>query len=168
MNGRHKSDSRERLLLALPILCALTYLPALVMSHLLRAKLLCLLSITSLVCTAYILMFKPIAQPVSTNRNQLAQQLESQSTFRIRFLNYLNGGLSVLIFLSSAALKEEKGVHEGFWLLCTLPARKSMKISAASLMLKIISHSYLLGYHGWKAKSARYRPHRAGKSKIRI
>ena len=137
------------------------------MSHLIRAKVICLLSITSLICTAYILMYKPIAQPAPANRNQLSQQLESDSTIRGRFLVYLNGGLSGLILLNSASLKEEKGVHEGFWLLCTLPARKSMEISASSLVLRPFS-SYLFGRHGRKAKSARHRSHRARKSKIRI
>lgn len=155
---RALSNSRKRLLLAFPVLCALTYLPALVMSHLLRARLMCLLSITSLACTAYILMFKPIAQPVPANRNQLVQQLDSEPKPRDRYLSYLNGGLSVLILLNSAALKDERGVHDGFWLLCTLPARKSMKISASSLKLKTFP-SYIFCCYGWKAKSARHRPH---------
>lgn len=103
------------------------------MSHPLRAKVICLLSITSLLSSAYILMYKPIAQPVPANPNQLGQQIESGFRSKDRYLNYLNGGLSVLVLFNAGALKEEEGVHDGFWLLCTLPARKSIKISALRL-----------------------------------
>lgn len=82
-------------------------------------------------------MCKPIDQAAAPNHDQLAQRPESGSIPRDRYLNYVNGTLSLLILLNSAALKEEKGVHEGFWLLCTLPARKSMKTLASTLTLKV-------------------------------
>ena len=138
------------------------------MSHLLRAKLLCLLSMTSLACTAYILYCKPIPQVVPSDRNQLAQRLESESGPFDRYLSYLNGGLSVLILLSSVALRDERGVHDGFWLLCTLPACKFLRNPSSKNRARTSPRSHIFRRDDWKAKFARHRPHRAGGPEIRV
>ena len=83
-------------------------------------------------------MYKPIARPAPANRHQLGQQIDSEPRPRHRYLNYLNGGLSILVLFSAAALKEQEGVHDGFWLLCTLPARKSIKILALTFDIETI------------------------------
>lgn len=121
------SNLEKRLLFALPVLSAVTYLPALFMSQLLRVKLICFLSMTSLACTGFILMFRPIAQTLPSNYDEPVQQLESESTPKDQYLSYLNGFLCVLILLNAAPLRDESNVHDGFWLLCILPFCRSMK-----------------------------------------
>ena len=41
-----------------------------------------------------------------------------------QYLPYLNGALTSLIALNTLTISSKKGVHDGFWLLCLLPACK--------------------------------------------
>jgi hypothetical protein len=69
-------------------------------------------------------MIKPIAQQVQEDLNPRYQLLDTASKPIHRYLDYLNAILSLLILLNSVAFKDDSGVHDGFWLLCALPARK--------------------------------------------
>ena len=100
----------------------MTFLPALLTTSLFQARVLCLLSMSSLMCTAYILLFIPKLNSDAANRNHTQEILQPASGPIRRYLGYLNGGLSMLILLNVFSLKGKRGVHEGFWLLCILPA----------------------------------------------
>ncbi len=83
----------------------------------------CLLSISSLVCTAYSLIFIPNTKPEPLNRKKKVKSIFHPQAGPIRqYISHLNGGLSMLILLNAPSLKDKQGVHEGFWLLCILPA----------------------------------------------
>ena len=112
----------QRVSLAFPTLAVMAFLPVLLMSRPLQAKLICLLSISSLICTAYILVCIPIATPESANRKQAKHIYPSASRPILWYINYLNGGLSILILLNAFNFKNKEGVHRGFWLLCFIPS----------------------------------------------
>lgn len=100
----------------------MTFLPALLTSRLFQARILCLLSMSSLICTAYILIFIPKNKPDARNQKHTQQIHQHSSTPIRRYISYLNGILSTLILLNAFSLEGKRGVHEGFWLLCILPA----------------------------------------------
>lgn len=77
---------------------------------------------TSLVGTAYSLVFVPATQSKPANRQQLVRDFDQKTGPINSYLGYLNGFLSLLIFLNALNLKNKEGVHEGFWFLCLLPA----------------------------------------------
>ena len=93
------------------------------MSRLIQVKLISLLSMTSLIATAYILVFVPNTRAESSepmkSRRQLATTPEPSPLHK--YIRYLNGGLSLLIGLNAMSFKDNRGVHEGFWLLALLP-----------------------------------------------
>lgn len=77
---------------------------------------------TSLIGTAYSLVFVPATQPKPANRLQLVRDFDQKAGPINSYLGYLNGCLSLLVLLNALNLKDKDGVHEGFWLLCILPA----------------------------------------------
>ena len=91
------------------------------MSRLLQVKLISVLSMTSLIATAYILVFVPNTRPASSKKASSRRQLASEPGPVHHYIEYLNGGLSLLIGLNAISFKDKPGVHEGFWLLCFLP-----------------------------------------------
>ena len=91
------------------------------MSRLLQVKLISILSMTSLVATAYILIFIPNSRPVSSKKPMGHRQSSQELGPVKKYIEYLNGGLSALIALNAVGLRDKRGVHEGFWLLCFLP-----------------------------------------------
>lgn len=95
------------------------------MSRLVSAKLISLLSMSSLIATAYILVFVPNTRPDNAQRKKSRQQLQPEPGPVHKYINYLNGGLSLLIGLNALNFRDKRGVHEGFWLLCLLPISKS-------------------------------------------
>lgn len=119
------SDHRKRLLLTLPIASAIACFSAIFTSQLMQARLLCCFSITSLTCTAYILMFVPNVRFKPRSGGLAKNQPEPGPRLLHQLMSPLNGGLSILILLNAFTIKGQDGVHEGFWLLCTLPACKS-------------------------------------------
>lgn len=105
----------------------MTFMPALMTSPLWRAKLISLLSMTSLLTTAYILIFLPNPKPEPAGRRQNASKMthvEPEPGPIHRYLSYMNGGLSLLITISATTFKSKPGVHGNFWVLCILPARE--------------------------------------------
>lgn len=112
----------QRVSLAFPTIAVMVFLPALLMSQPLQARLICLLSISSLMCTAYILIFIPNATPEPANRKQAMHISQSTARPIHQYISYLNGGLSILILLNAFSFKNKQGVHEGFWLLCIIPS----------------------------------------------
>lgn len=91
------------------------------MSRLLQVKLISVLSMTSLIATAYILVFVPNTRTPSSKKASSQRQLASELGPVHQYIEYLNGGLSLLIGLNAISFRDKQGVHEGFWLLCFLP-----------------------------------------------
>lgn len=91
------------------------------MSRLISAKLISLLSMSSLIATAYILMFIPNTRATQFGSKKPGQQLQPEQGPIHKYISYLNGGLSLLIAFNSLSFRDKRGVHEGFWLLCLLP-----------------------------------------------
>ncbi|MCJ1425938.1 hypothetical protein MMC29_003839 [Sticta canariensis] len=120
--NEERNEDFKRIFLAIPAISTMTFLPALLTTPLVQARVLCLLSMSSLMCTAYILLFIPKINSDSANRNHTQEILQPASGPIHRYLSFLNGGLSMLILLNVFSLKGKQGVHEGFWLLCILPA----------------------------------------------
>lgn len=84
----------------------------------------CTLSVSSLIATAYILIFVPNNQSDPSKSKQLSQISRFQDGPIRQYINLLNGALVVLIVLNVPTLMNKQGVHEGFWLLCLLPFRE--------------------------------------------
>ena len=95
------------------------------MSRIISVKLISLLSMSSLMMTAYILIFIPNTRTNDGKVETSQQKLQSESSPVRKYIGYLNGGLSILIAIDGFGFKGKKGVHEGFWLLCFLPAGRS-------------------------------------------
>ena len=91
------------------------------MSRLLQVKLISVLSMTSLIATAYILIFVPNTRNPSSKKASSQRQLTPEPSPVHQYIEYLNGGLSLLIGLNAISFRDKQGVHEGFWLLCFLP-----------------------------------------------
>lgn len=105
----------------------MAYIPTLTMSGLVQAKLVSLLCVTSLIATAYILVFIPNTRPEPPNRTKLMRQLEPELGPVRQYISYLNGALSLVCALNSATFRDKRGVHDGFWVICLLPVgRRSL------------------------------------------
>lgn len=116
-----RSKPRQRIFLAIQSVSAMAYIPALVMSRLVQAKLVSLLCITSLIVTGYILAFVPNTKVKSRKRVESRRLLESEFGLVSQYIGYLNGAMSLLCAISSTTFRDRRGVHDGFWLLCLLP-----------------------------------------------
>ena len=115
----------QRIFLAIPTISMWTYLPALVNSRLLQAKIISLLGMTSLVATTYLLIYVPNTKPSATDRRPLSARFEREPSPIHKHLGSLNVGLSVLVALNSITFRGRVGVHDGFWILCLLPGGKA-------------------------------------------
>lgn len=111
--------------LAIPTVAAASYIPALIMSRLIQAKLLSLLSMTSLIATAYILIFIPNTRSGPSKGANPSRRPPTELGPIKKYFTVLNGGLSFFISLNTTAFKNKKGVHDGFWMLLLLPFRES-------------------------------------------
>ena len=109
----------------MPSLSAMAYIPTLIRSRLIQAKLVSLLCITSLIATAYILAFIPKSSPQSLNLVKSKRHLEPESGPIQRYISYLNSALSLVCALNSIIFRDKTGVHDGFWVLCLLPVGRS-------------------------------------------
>jgi len=107
------------------------------MSRLISAKLISLLSMSSLIATAYILVFVPNTRENKINSGEPSQQLQSEQGPIHKHINYLNGGLSLLIAINAFGFRDKRGVHEGFWLLCLLPAGEWERSSLSAKNLTV-------------------------------
>ncbi|KAI4228156.1 MAG: hypothetical protein L6R36_001870 [Xanthoria steineri] len=102
--------------LTLPLISAIAFLPSLLSASSIRARLISLLSISSMLCTAYNLFSLPNAKPT----RKLMYTHEPPGPL-LQYGPYLNGGSSLLIGLSAFMIDDRKMGHDGFRLLCLLP-----------------------------------------------
>lgn len=86
-----------------------------------QVKLIDVLAITSLMCTAYILHSIPDGRPPDAATSLLGRPIEAGSGPIDLYVDYLNGGLSLLIFVSGFPYRGRQGVHEYYWIFCALP-----------------------------------------------
>jgi len=102
--------------LAVPLLLALTYLPALFSRG--RTRLLALLALTSLVSTAYTLAFIPLRRTDTKGKAPVRKGLDisAEDGPVKRYLGWLNGGVCAV--LGVAALREGE---DGGWVKCLVP-----------------------------------------------
>ncbi|MCJ1255729.1 hypothetical protein MMC24_003546 [Lignoscripta atroalba] len=137
---RRENDERNeqymRIFLAIPLVSIISYAPALLTSRSLQAKFICLLSITSHLSTAYILLFIPNKKLPPGDRRQQPKLFAPEPGPINKYLSSLNAGLSLLIAMSAITFRGRSGVHEGFWVLCLLPGRK-LKIFSSIVESKI-------------------------------
>lgn len=84
----------------------------------------CTLSVSSLIATAYILIFVPYNQSEPSRSNQPDQISRFRDGHIRQYISLLNGALAVLIVMNVPTFMNKQGVHEGFWLLCLLPFRE--------------------------------------------
>ncbi|KAL9065459.1 MAG: hypothetical protein Q9161_008220 [Pseudevernia consocians] len=133
-----RNEEYKRLFLALPSVSAMAYIPALIASRLVQARLVSLLCMTSLIATAYILAFVPNVRPKPPNRVKSKRKSVPESGPVRQYISYLNGALSLLSALNSITFRDKRGVHDGFWLLCLLPVVSFTVIMLArELMLSV-------------------------------
>ena len=94
------------------------------MSDLFQPRVIAILSISSLICSAYILLFVPNLKP-SGGSNQprgLADNVDS-GPLQL-YLVPMNGILSSLLGFNAITFQGTQGVHDGFWVLCLMPSGK--------------------------------------------
>ncbi|KAI1630038.1 hypothetical protein EDD37DRAFT_645763 [Exophiala viscosa] len=120
---------------ALPLIVTLPFLWYLTLSTSRTMALLCLLSITSLASSSYIMFFVPtstsqspsVAERSAPNLGSRAEAarrkftLSDQSPIN-QYLPYLNASIDALLFLASMAYRSRTNVPEGLWLFLLLPA----------------------------------------------
>jgi len=122
---------------SLPLVVIVPFLWYLFRSTARSTVLLCLLSITSLASSSYMMYMVPVSTPLGSlsapSRTTPAGQQRasgiSQSSFLItsagspinQFLPWLNALIGVLLFLASWAYRSRSDVPEGLWLFLLLP-----------------------------------------------
>lgn len=112
---------QQRFFLAIPTTSVMTFFPAILTSRSLQAKFVSILAITSLLSTAYMLVFISNRRSQDHKRKRPMRYLEPETGPVHRYLGYLNAGLSLLLSLYAIGFRGRKGVHDGFWILCLLP-----------------------------------------------
>lgn len=104
--------------LALPLVSAIVFVPTLMTSPTLRVRLVGLLAIASLLCTAYMLMMLPNTKTIPVHQSRASGSLGPVS----EYFRWLIIGLNLLIFLNGFIFKDGKDSPDGFWPLCILPS----------------------------------------------
>jgi len=124
--------------LAIPLVSILIYIPAFLTASLYQVRLLSFLCASSLLATAYMLVFIPTKKVGAINRS--LQSLEAFSPERPihKFIPYLNGILGLLLAVNALSWRGRSGVHGEFWILCLLPTIIfSISVAARRIMLDV-------------------------------
>jgi len=101
----------------------MAFLPAIIMGPLYQVKFISLFCVSSLLATAYILAFVPNEKGGGIRRpREVFTTFAADSKPIHKYLPYLNGTLSLLLAINALNWRGRRGVHEGFWMLCLLPA----------------------------------------------
>lgn len=99
------------------------FLPSILTSQLLQVKMVGFLAISSLLCSAYVLM----TASVDSERTNTAQSSSQREQGLIkRYAIPLNASLTLLVALNAFRFYGRQGVHEGYWALCVVPAGKNL------------------------------------------
>jgi hypothetical protein len=115
-----------------------------------RTALFCLLAVTSLCSSSFIMRYLPMGSPNARGR---AREINVEIDGPVEmYLPYLNGGVSGLLLLASWSLKRHTDSQEGLWVFLLLPAimfamimiaRKSMAdVEAGISQLDSMKYNY--------------------------
>ena len=108
-----KNNLYRMAFLAIPILAALFFFTTLFTASTARQRLLALLSLSSMLCTAYILHFMPLKRPGRRGKRAV-YQVEAEKSPVEKYLVYLNAALAGLL-LVAAAVSWRKGAAHDAW-----------------------------------------------------
>lgn len=107
-----KNDMYRKGFLMLPILGVVFFLYALITSSTARQTLISAISISSLVCTAYILHYMPIQNPERKGKRAV-YQIEAEKGAVEKYLVHLNAGLVGVLLL--AAMSNWQKARDAAW-----------------------------------------------------
>ena len=110
------------------------FLPFTIRSRAYQAKLLCLLGITSVLATAYTLLFIPTKKSGPPPSIRLAAAEKDLSPLQ-RYTPYLNGALSVLILLNGLNWRDRPGAADGLWIVSCLPTGSHSSVTRSTSCL---------------------------------
>ena len=108
-----KNELYRKAFLSIPLLGALVFLYTFVTASTARSRLVAILGVSSLACTAYILHFQPIERPERKGKRAV-YQVEAEKGPVEKYLVYLNAGLALLLELA-ALLSWRQGRDEDAW-----------------------------------------------------
>ena len=108
-----KNDNYRKTFLAIPLLGAMFFVYTFLIASTARQRLIALLSVSSLMCTAYILHSMPIEAPARKGKRPL-YQVEADKGPVERYLMYLNAALAGLLLIA-ATVSWRKSLREDAW-----------------------------------------------------
>lgn len=108
-----KTDLYRKAFLALPLSAALFFFVTVFLSVTARQRLVALLGLSSLLCTAYILMSMP-AERQDKKGKRAVYRVEAERSPVEKYLVYLNASLTGLLLISAAA-NWRRGASETAW-----------------------------------------------------
>lgn len=116
-----KNELYRNAFLSIPLISALFFLYTFIIASTARQRMIALLSVSSMISTAYILKFMPIEAPDRKGKRPV-YQIEAGKGPVERYMVYLNAALAGLLLLA-AALSWRKGLGHDAWREA-LPASK--------------------------------------------
>ena len=108
-----KNDLYRKAFLSIPLLSAIFFLYTFFMASTARQRLIAILSLSSLVSTAYILHFMPIEAPERKGKRPV-YQVEADKGPVEKYIVYLNASLAGMLLIA-ATLSFRKGTSEDGW-----------------------------------------------------
>lgn len=138
-----KNELYRKAFVSIPIFAALFFLYGIFSASTARQRLIALLSLSSLVCTAYILFFMPIEAQEKKGKKPI-YKIEAERTPVEKYLVYLDAALAGLLLLA-AGLSWRKGLGDDAWREC-LPAG-TFRNCLRCWKIANLSCSYLWPYH---------------------
>lgn len=124
-----KNELYRKFFVAIPLVGAAFFVYTFFIAGTSRQRLIALLSISSLACTAYILHFMPIQAPERKGKRPL-YQLEAEKGPVGKYLVHMNAALAALL-LVAAAVSWNKALREDAW-------REALPASMSSLTWNLL------------------------------
>ena len=121
-----KNDVYRKLFLGIPSFGAVFFLYTFVTASTARERLISIMSLSSLTCTAYVLHYMPIQAPEKKGKRPM-YQVEAEKGPVEKYLVHLNAALAGLLLLA-ASLSWKKELREDAWREA-LPASKYCAVS---------------------------------------
>lgn len=112
----------QQFILILPFISCVTFIIGIFRDSIPTARLACMLSISSLIASAYNLRGIPIQAPGPSRPATLGRISTTDSLSPAqKYIPMLNAALSMLLALWGFSFRSRGGVVEGFWMMCWLP-----------------------------------------------
>ncbi|KAK2750220.1 hypothetical protein FQN55_002365 [Onygenales sp. PD_40] len=123
---------------ALPLVSILLYLPVVISSATTGPqRLLCLLSIGSLLSTAYIMKYFRLEKPDRKGKRPM-RDIEAENGPLKRHLGPVNAAIGGLLLVAAYLFKDPSNKSDVFWLLCLVPGSVfSIIMAARKLMVSV-------------------------------